>query len=255
MLLQNAGYKGVYVNKILAKGYATTEIDSFIKQRKRWATGCIQLAKKYNIFKQKGLNIKQKLEYLSCVSYWLFGIKIITYLLAPALFSIFNIVVIKGSVNFFLAMWFPQFILKRFVLDKIFDNYRSATWNKIYDTILFPPIFVATLKELLGIKKIKFEVSEKKKLNKKKISKNVILLFVTHLVFLIVNIISYCKAIEDIKINLLPFIWSILNILNLSIAIIFDITDRSGNIDVNKDDKVTDIKYTKKSIYHVFFEF
>ena len=52
MLIEEAGYKGKYINKIMATGYATNEIESFIKQRKRWAIGSLQLAKNYNILKE-----------------------------------------------------------------------------------------------------------------------------------------------------------------------------------------------------------
>lgn len=251
MLIENAGYKGIYVNKVEAVGYSTNDLESFIKQRTRWACGCIQMAKKYKILRLKGLNLKQKMEYLSCVSYWLFSLKRILYLITPILYSIFNIIIIKSNILNFIIMWLPQYILKRFVLDNIYENNRSSTWNKIYETILSPVLAFYVLKEIVGLSKKKFEVSKKKIDNKA--SRKEAELFITHFMFLIINCVAYIGCLARIELSILPLIWSLSNILYLLIAIIFDTSKTTDEEMIDKKEK-TEAKYSKLSTLAIFKE-
>lgn len=252
MLIEEAGYKGKYINKIMALGYATNEIESFIKQRKRWASGCIQMSKKYKILKKKGLNKEQKLEYSLCVSYWLFPIKQIIYLMLPALYVIFNMIIIKSSMSIFLAMWLPQYILKRIVLDKLYKNLRSSTWNKIYEIILTPALITQIIKEIIGKPNTKFEVSKKETTNTKK-TKIEWKLFAFHIAFLILNVISILICITNIEKStsiIMSLIWSLSNIWYLLIAIIFD-TSKPKLIKKEKETTQA-LPYRKKAIVHIF---
>ena len=58
MLIQNAGYKALYVNEDVAEGYEEDSLYGFIKQRERWQRGCIRTEKKYHILKMRGLDVK-----------------------------------------------------------------------------------------------------------------------------------------------------------------------------------------------------
>ena len=44
-------------------------LDSFAKQRSRWSRGCVQVFKNYKIIGNKGLNFRQKLDYISSIIY------------------------------------------------------------------------------------------------------------------------------------------------------------------------------------------
>lgn len=252
MLIEEAGYKGKYINKVMATGYATNEIESFIKQRKRWASGCIQMDKKYKILKQKGLNKEQKSEYILCVSYWLFPIKQMIYLILPALYAIFNMIIIKSSMRIFLLMWLPQYIIKRIVLDKIYKNLRSSTWNKIYEIILSPALIIQVIKEILGRKNTKFEVSKKETTNNSK-EKIEIKLLIFHIVFLILNLISVIICITRIEKSasiIMSLIWSLSNIWYLLVAIIFD-KSKPKNVEIKKETKKA-LPYKRKALIHIF---
>ena len=125
MIIESKGYKGIALNKIGAYGICVNDFSAFAKQRTRWARGCIQMLKKYKILTIKGLSIRQKLEYMSCVSYWFFGIRRLIYLLAPLLFSIFGIIVVDCNLLTFISIWLPTYVLKRFGLDIICLLYTS----------------------------------------------------------------------------------------------------------------------------------
>lgn len=250
MLIEAAGYKGVYLDKVLAIGYSSNDINGFVRQRKRWAAGCIQMGYKYPIFKQKGLNFKQKLEYASCISYWYFSLKMVLYLIAPVLFTLFNIVIIDTYIYLFLLMWLPQYLLKRFMLDKIYSHKRSSTWNKIYETILFPALLFACIKETLGIKKKVFDVTEKK-FDVKNSNKAGMKLFIFHFVFILINMASFFISIRMNEI--LPMVFSLINIGYLLLAILFDLSNKT-KLEKNPDKFETNSKYAFNSLLYMFKE-
>ena len=225
MLIQNKGYKGLALPYTKAIGYSVDDLTGFIKQRSRWARGCIQMLKKYKIFTLKGLNIKQKLEYFTCVSFWMFGLKRLLYLLIPILFVVFGITIIDCKFEVFFIIWFPMYVMKRFALDIIFEHKRSATWNKIYETILTPILAFQVLVELIGIKKTNFEVSPKKNNNKDLTAK--LMLLIPHILLLGINLYAFFVCISNINYNSKIFFFSLLwlmsNIFYLTIAVIFDI--------------------------------
>ena len=190
---------------------------------------------KFPVLKQKGLNIKQKCEYISCISYWFFSIKVFLFLIAPILYSLFKIVLINSYAKIFLIMWLPQYITKRFLLD-------------IYETILFPALFITCIKETIGIRKKHFDVTEKET---KKAVKNTdgIRLSIIHFLFLIINIISYYISFRNKQV--LPLIFSIINIFYLVVALIFDLNNKSELIE-NVDNLKTDCKYKFSAIPSIF---
>ena len=227
MMIESKGYKCIALNNVEAYGIAANDLTGFIKQRSRWARGWIQILKKFKILSNKGLSIRQKLEYLSCISYWFFGIRRMVYLLTPLLFSIFGIIIIDCDLTTFIAMWLPAYILKRFVLDALEGHSRSSTWNIIYETILTPTLFKEILKELFGFGNTKFEVTPKFAPSSK-MSKTNKKLLASHLILLILNIIGIVMSAYRINSNvytiyILPLVWLASNMFYLLIAVIFDL--------------------------------
>ncbi|MNV92804.1 hypothetical protein D3C71_1874280 [compost metagenome] len=98
----------------------------------------------------------------------------------PTLFITFGIVIVDCDIKTFLVFWLPMYISKRFILDILYDNKRSATWNKIYETILSPILAFDVIKELIGFKKTLFEVSPKNS-GDSKIKKEQIILGICHI--------------------------------------------------------------------------
>ncbi len=227
IIIESKGYKGIALNKIGAYGICVNDFSAFAKQRTRWARGCIQMLKKYKILTIKGLSIRQKLEYMSCVSYWFFGIRRLIYLLAPLLFSILGIIVVDCNLLTFISIWLPTYVLKRFGLDIIEGNKRSSTGNKIYETILTPVLCFKVLAEFIGFKQTNFNVTPKntsnytmEKENKKVLS--------WHLSLFILNIIGFIMCIARVYDNsienyILSFVWTFSNIFYLFISIVFDL--------------------------------
>lgn len=231
MLIEAKGYRGIALSSVQAYGNAVNDLTAFAKQRSRWGRGCIQIFKKYKILRQKGLTFRQKLDYLSAISYWFYGVRRILYLIIPLLFSLFGLMVIDCNLVVFFLLFTPQYLLKRIALDSLEDKRRSSTWNKIYEIILAPVMAKEILKELFGFGNTKFEVTPKEKLSNKMTKTNLYLLIV-HLLFLIFNILGLIVTIYKITISeytyifILPLIWLLTNIFYLLVAVIFDLRIR-----------------------------
>lgn len=254
MLIQSKGYKCIAINNIEAYGTSVNDYEGFVKQRSRWARGCVQMLKKYKILKIKGLSLRQKLEYLTCVSYWFFGFRRLVYLITPLLFSILGIIIIDCDFKTFLLMWLPQYILKRLVLDKLEGNKRSSTWTKIYETILAPSLGTSVVKEYLGAQNTKFEVTPKQEL-KGGMSKTNAKCLRWHLVLLTLNIIGFILCAfrfnpEFYYNYILSFVWTISNTFYLTIAVIFDLKTSVREYNGFIPNKIK--KYSKKSLILLF---
>lgn len=233
MLIENKGYKCLAINTVAAYGNSVDDLASFAKQRSRWARGCIQMGRKYKIFKQNGLSFRQKLEYHSCISYWYFGIRRFIYLITPLLFSIFGINIIVCQLPVFLAFWLPMYVLKRYLIDHLENNERSATWTSIYETIMTPILAKETLKEFLGFGSTKFEVTSKSQ-HSAKMSKLNLKVLLFHVILLTLNLTGFIISALKIRTSgwsvcLLPLIWTLSNAFYLFMAIIFDLRYKRYN--------------------------
>ena len=98
MAIQSKGYQCYAISESHACGMAPEDLKSLIKQRQRWARGCIQTGRKINLLFLKGLNFKQKMSYLTSITYWFGALKRFVYLMSPILFAVFNVIVVKCTV-------------------------------------------------------------------------------------------------------------------------------------------------------------
>lgn len=161
MLIQSKGYRCFAIDEIHASGLSPQDLKSLIKQRERWGRGCIQTGRKLNIIFRKGLNIKQKISYLTAILYWYSSFKRLIYIISPILYAVFGIVVIKCTMTQMIVFWLPMYLINNMALKKLSRNIRDVKWTNIYETILFPSLLPTVILESLGISKNKFAVTKK----------------------------------------------------------------------------------------------
>ena len=228
LMLERNGFKGVALPFDLAFGKNVRSVFSLIKQRSRWCRGCLQTYKNYKILYKSGLNGRQKADYLSGIYYWFFGIRNIIYFLVPLLYSFFGIKIIQGNLVWFVILFFIQFVIKRFVIDILEERKVSSAWNRIYETILTPIVFLESILEIAGFSNKRFEVTIKKENNNKSL-KNYYLVF-SHIILFVLTFaglyFSIKKGLTDGFINfLIPIFWLGTNCIYLLFALIFDFSN------------------------------
>ena len=254
LLIESHGFKGIALPYDEVYGKNVENISSLLKQRSRWCRGCIQTYNNYKIVTNKGLNIKQKVDYLSGIYYWFFGVRNIIYLLVPLLFIFFNIKIIQGNLLLFIILFLIQYILKRFIIDKLEDRKVSSTWNRLYEVILAPVIFIESLLEIIGIRKKKFEVTLKNNSNNKSIKYYYLVL--SHLFLFILNITGLYISIEKSQMYnyiefIIPIFWLSTNCIYLLFALIFDFSN-SESINEIENNRNT---YSLSSTFILIYKF
>lgn len=81
--LHRLGYSSAYLRYPLAAGLATETLSAHIGQRIRWARGMIQILRIDNPLLGKGLQLSQRLCYLSSMMHFLSGVPRLIFLCAP----------------------------------------------------------------------------------------------------------------------------------------------------------------------------
>lgn len=228
MMIQSKGYQCYAIDESHACGMAPEDLKSLIKQRQRWARGCIQTGRKVNILFKKGLSIGQKISYLTSITYWYSPIKRFVYIISPILYSVFNVIVVKCTLVEVLVFWLPMYLLNNAILRLLSGNIRNTRLTNIYETIMFPSLFIPVILETFGISQRKFVVTKKD--GKQKLEgggswyhfKNSILL----LVLLFLGVIGLIRCVYETFTKATPMytvimFWLLVNTFNLMMALFF----------------------------------
>lgn len=223
--IQSKGYKCYALDEIYASGLSPSDLKSLIKQRKRWARGCIQTGRKVNILFKRGLNLKQKISYISSISYWYSGLKRFMYIISPIMFSTFGVMVVKCSFVEVLIFWLPMYLLSDLSLKYLSNNIRSTKWTNVYETILFMALIPSVVLETLGLSEKKFEVTKK---NKDKDDDRMynIMQATPHIILSILTIIGIVNSIKStFEQNTVTYVvilfWLCTNLYNLLMSTFF----------------------------------
>lgn len=161
LVLQNAGWKSVYVNEVLATGLSPETYGEMLKQRIRWARGNVQVLKKYGPHKLKNLNFVQKAFLMDAVHHWFFGVYQLFYWLLPIVTILGGVHLVRGNIALFLALWAVQFFYARFIYEAITQGRFKSVWTNVYEIAQGPQIAVAVLAELFFGRTVKFQVTDK----------------------------------------------------------------------------------------------
>lgn len=228
MMIESKGYQCYAIDESYACGMAPEDLKSLIKQRQRWARGCIQTGRKIHLLFIKGLNINQKISYLTSITYWYAALKRLVYIMSPILYAVFNIIVVKCTVLQVILFWLPMYLLNNITLRLLSGNIRNTRLTNIYETILVPGLLPAILLESLGITQKKFIVTKKD--GKQKFEdggkwyrlKNSILLFVM-LAFSVFGLVRCIGGTFETgsPMYIVIMFWLLVNIFNLIMSLFF----------------------------------
>lgn len=197
MLIQDMGYKTVFVNEVLASGLAAESYTDFIQQRERWCRGTIQVWQNWNPTRLKGLSIIQKIIYLDSMFYWSFCIRKMIYLICPVLYFMLGIEAFKASIWDAIVFWVPHSYAMTLSLKLFFKNSRSRFWTSVYETCMAPYIAVAVICQGVLKRKASFIVTPKgKKKNKVDFLWRPAL---PHIIMLAFSLIAVCMFVLNLK--------------------------------------------------------
>jgi len=157
--IHQRGWKSHYHNEVLVRGLAPQDLLSYYKQQLRWARGSLEVLFGDNPLFKKGLNWKQKLEYLSSGLYYLNGLIVAIDIVIP-LFSLLTGIEPVSSTTTVFAVLFLPFIFMTFL-----TLYLVTGKNLSFRALAFSQsswtIHLAALQAVLLRKNVQFAITPK----------------------------------------------------------------------------------------------
>ncbi len=193
ILMEKKGYVSLGIGEPLASGMSPTDLQGLIQQRTRWARGVIATGRKMHIYTSSDLSFSQKMNYWASIWYWYAPLKRLIYIMSPILFATFGFMVFKCTLMQVLIFWLPMYICSNINLRMLSCNIRNTKWTGIYETVLFPFMFIPMLLETFGITLKKFKVTNKEEQKNQK-GKN-FLYVVPFLILIILSVIGIIRCI------------------------------------------------------------
>lgn len=135
LTLHARGYNSAFIARPMVCGLSAETFSDFIAQRTRWCQGMLQTAIFDNPLLISGLNIPQRICYVTLVTYWLFGISRFVFFLAPTLFILFGLKVYDASIWQIVAYGLPHLIAALLSSDFLFWRYRWTLFSDLYEGV------------------------------------------------------------------------------------------------------------------------
>lgn len=236
ILIQSKGYKCIATKEVLASGLSPSDLKSLIKQRERWGRGCIQTARRMNIFFIKGLTWQQKFVYASSVLYWFGSVKRFFYILCPIMFSVFGVVVLDATFLEMLIFYLPMFICTSVRVKTTSSNIRITRLTNTYETILSQALLPHIILETFGISKDKFSVTSKQH---QSIETNYQMTqIIPFVIYAVLSVVGIYNILSDALIDsntsyLVVLVWLVINLYSIIMAMFFII----GRKQVRSEDR------------------
>ncbi len=161
--LHSQGYDSVYYDKIMVAGLAPEKFSAYVGQQVRWARGMAQILRIENpLFNRKlKLTLPQRLCYFSATTHFFFGFPRLMYALAPILFLLFGVNLVRGLGVETLVYAVPHIVLglnANYITNKAA---RFSFWNEIFEYAMAFQDGLVTLLAVINPKLGRFNVTDK----------------------------------------------------------------------------------------------
>ena len=256
LLIESKGYQCYAVDKTLAKGLAPTTIGSLIKQRERWARGCIFSVRRHHVLINPKIPFKTKMSYIACRSYWDSFLRRLVYIMSPILFVLLGIPAVICNVKELILIWLPAYALYSIMLRVTSGNIRNTRLSNAIDTIMFPYLMIPILAETFHIHKKEFVVTDKSKQQGADKDKYLAL---PHVILLILSIISLVICLMDLlkygAVGAIVLIyWLFVNSTSLIMAVFFMLGRKNYRTSERFMGRVPVTLFIDDLPYHVYTE-
>jgi cellulose synthase (UDP-forming) len=159
--LHSRGWKSAYVDKPLIAGLQPDSFASFIGQRSRWAQGMMQILRyKFPPFK-RGLNLSQRLCYMSSSMFWLFPFSRFCFLVSPLCYLFFSLEIFTASGGEFFAYTFTYMMVNFMMQNYLYGRYRWPWISDLYEYVQTIYLLPAVLSVIANPSKPTFKVTSK----------------------------------------------------------------------------------------------
>lgn len=159
--IHSQGWKSIYVDHAMIAGLQPETFVSFIQQRGRWAAGMMQLLMLKNPLRRKGMSLTQRLCYLNSMTFWLFPLVRMTFILAPLAYLFFGLQIFVATIQEVLVYMGAYMAISFMVQNALYSRVRWPLISELYETAQAPYLSGVVLRTLLKPRGAKFNVTAK----------------------------------------------------------------------------------------------
>jgi cellulose synthase (UDP-forming) len=155
------GWKGVFHNEILANGLAPADAEAYLTQRRRWATGAMQVLRMENPLFGRGLSFGQRVAFMTTLFAWFDSWRMLAYMVIPVgvIFTAASPIAAPVSVfgPLFLLTLGVQFVALRLLA----RGHYPPVLSMLFEVLRMPAVLPATLTVFRRDTSIPFRVTPK----------------------------------------------------------------------------------------------
>ncbi|MDG4649219.1 UDP-forming cellulose synthase catalytic subunit [Roseibacterium sp. SDUM158017] len=155
------GWESLYVNRAMIAGLQPETFASFIQQRGRWATGMIQMLLLKNPLFRPGLKLAQRLCYINSMSFWLFPLVRLSFMIIPLFYLFFGLEIFVATGQEVLAYAISYLVVSFMVQNALFARVRWPLISEVYEVAQAPYLATQIFKTILRPRAAKFAVTAK----------------------------------------------------------------------------------------------
>jgi len=155
------GWESLYLNRAMIAGLQPETFASFIQQRGRWATGMVQMLLLKNPLFRRGLRFQQRLCYLNSMSFWLFPLVRLGFLIVPLFYLFFGLEIFVATGSEVLAYMVSYLLVSFMVQNALFARVRWPLISEVYEVAQAPYLGMQILKTMIWPRAAKFAVTAK----------------------------------------------------------------------------------------------
>lgn len=157
LLLLKAGFRSIYVPKVLARGIGPVDVGSFFSQQFRWARGGLEILFHRKPF-FKGMRLGTRIQYSLGFLYWFTGWVYSAYLVLPIAYLFFGLRPVQVP-NQYPAYFVPYIIATLITLGYASDF--KLSFSGLWFTLGSFPVFIKAFFSAIGGKAARFVVTSK----------------------------------------------------------------------------------------------
>lgn len=161
MEIHSVGWKSIYVDHAMIAGLQPETFISFIEQRGRWATGMMQLLMLKNPLRRKGMSVTQRLCYLNSMTFWLFPLVRMIFIIAPLAYLFFGLQIFVATIEEVMVYMGAYMAISFMVQNALYARVRWPLVSELYETAQAPYLAGVVLKTIFKPRGAKFNVTAK----------------------------------------------------------------------------------------------
>ncbi|MDX1620901.1 MAG: glycosyltransferase family 2 protein, partial [Nitriliruptorales bacterium] len=159
--LHKHGWKSAFHNAVVAVGLAAPDLETYLTQRNRWATGAMQIWRRRGPFLGPGLTWAQRWSYLATLTAWFDGWRTLVLTLLPLAVLVVGASPIVAEAWLFAALFGASFVAQQAALWMLSGGSATPLRSIEFDLLRLPATMSATLALVSPDPDRPFEVTRK----------------------------------------------------------------------------------------------